>query len=112
MSRVPLLLKVNGETVEPVGRVCRLNGRLAYVCNVDIPQVAGVMTTSVIPCPFCSAHTAELVSLFGSQLLLSQYRCTTCGSYFEGVRHDCWENEPVAPATGGINDDDGSRPER
>ena len=39
-------------------------------------------------CPFCQADGAELVSLFGSQLLLSQYRCRECGSYFEGLRPD------------------------
>ena len=39
-------------------------------------------------CPFCEADKSELVSLFGSQLLLSQYRCTRCGSYFEGLRED------------------------
>lgn len=39
-----------------------------------------------VPCPFCEAEDSELVSLFGSQLLLSQYRCTRCGSYFEAVR--------------------------
>jgi hypothetical protein len=30
----------------------------------------------------------ELISLFGSQLLLSQYRCGACGTYFEGIRAD------------------------
>ena len=39
-------------------------------------------------CPFCEAKRPELISLFGSQLLLSQYRCTRCGSYFEGLRPD------------------------
>ena len=39
-----------------------------------------------VPCPFCEAEHSELVSLFGSQLLLSQYRCKSCGSYFEAVR--------------------------
>jgi hypothetical protein len=41
-----------------------------------------------VSCPFCRADNTELISLFGSQLLLSQYRCKTCGSYFEGVRGD------------------------
>jgi hypothetical protein len=41
-----------------------------------------------VSCPFCRADRAELISLFGSQLLLSQYRCATCGGYFEGVRQD------------------------
>jgi len=39
-------------------------------------------------CPFCDADKPELISLFGSQLLMSQYRCTRCGSYFEGLRSD------------------------
>ena len=39
-------------------------------------------------CPFCDAEKPELISLFGSQLLLSQYRCRACGSYFEGLRED------------------------
>jgi hypothetical protein len=54
-----------------------------------------------ISCPFCRATTAELVSLFGSQLLLSQYRCTGCSSYFEGVRQDRGDAEPVAPVDEG-----------
>jgi hypothetical protein len=47
-----------------------------------------------VRCPFCSDEAAKLVSLFGSQLLLSQYRCKSCGSYFEGLREDRWEPEP------------------
>jgi hypothetical protein len=43
-------------------------------------------TPRTIACPFCRAAAAELISLFGSQLLLSQYRCARCGSYFEAVR--------------------------
>ena len=41
-----------------------------------------------VRCPFCESVATELVSLFGSQLLLSQYRCKTCGSYFEALRND------------------------
>jgi transposase-like protein len=41
---------------------------------------------NAVPCPFCEAKDSELISLFGSQLLLSQYRCKRCGSYFEAVR--------------------------
>ena len=59
----------------------------------------------VVRCPFCQAGPAELVSLFGSQLLLSQFRCPGCGSYFEGVREDRWEAAPAAPATTGEDDD-------
>jgi transposase-like protein len=41
-----------------------------------------------VSCPFCEADDVELISLFGSQLLLSQYRCKSCKSYFEGLRED------------------------
>jgi transcription elongation factor Elf1 len=58
-----------------------------------------------VTCPFCNAASAWLVSLFGSQLLLSQYRCQACGSYFEGVRPDRWETEPLGARTG--KDEDG-----
>lgn len=52
-------------------------------------------------CPFCDADRPELISLFGSQLLLSQYRCTRCGSYFEGLRQDPRKEEE---ARGGSNE--------
>jgi hypothetical protein len=47
-----------------------------------------------VRCPFCQATDAQLISLFGSQLLMSQYRCGGCGSYFEGLRDDRWEASP------------------
>jgi transposase-like protein len=47
-----------------------------------------------VRCPFCQASDAQLISLFGSQLLLSQYRCHRCGSYFEGLRDDRSEASP------------------
>ncbi len=51
-------------------------------------------------CPFCESDRTELIALFGSQLLTSQYRCRACGSYFEGLRP---EPDPVAapPDTAG-----------
>jgi transposase-like protein len=55
-----------------------------------------------VVCPFCNAETSELVSLFGSQLLMSQYRCTACGSYFEGLRQDRWD--AGTPARGEMHD--------
>jgi rubredoxin len=45
-------------------------------------------TPKHMTCPFCEADKAQLISIFGSQLLLSQYRCRVCGTYFEGVRED------------------------
>ena len=44
--------------------------------------------SQAVDCPFCEARDCELVSLYGSQLLLSQYRCKRCGSYFEAVRRE------------------------
>jgi transposase-like protein len=58
-----------------------------------------------LECPFCRAAKAELVSLFGSQLLLSQYRCTACGSYFEGLRQDQLDSQPAALTPGGSEED-------
>ena len=51
-----------------------------------------------VRCPFCDAASAHLLSLFGSQLLLSQYRCGACGSYFEGVRPDRRDSGPTTEA--------------
>jgi transposase-like protein len=47
-----------------------------------------------VTCPFCHSQRTELISLFGSQLLLSQYKCKACGTYFEAVR-----NEPTGEPT-------------
>ncbi len=44
-----------------------------------------------VACPFCGSEDSELVSLFGSQLLVSQLRCRACRSYFEAVRDDHWQ---------------------
>jgi hypothetical protein len=50
-------------------------------------------------CPFCDSAEIELVSLFGSQLLVSQHRCRTCRSYFEALREDREDELPRrAPA--------------
>ena len=37
-------------------------------------------------CPFCGSNDTELISEFGSQLLVTQRRCRACRSYFEAVR--------------------------
>lgn len=49
-------------------------------------------------CPFCDANEPRLISLYGSQLLLSQYRCRACGTYFEGLREDHEANTADRPA--------------
>jgi DNA-directed RNA polymerase subunit RPC12/RpoP len=47
-------------------------------------------TDEPVRCPFCHAMEVQIISLFGSQLLTSQYRCLACRSYFEGLREDRW----------------------
>ncbi len=37
-------------------------------------------------CPFCGSVQTELISLFGSTSLTSQYYCRTCRSAFEQVK--------------------------
>lgn len=40
---------------------------------------------SVISCPFCHCSDVELFSLFGSQLLTSEYYCRNCRTVFEQI---------------------------
>jgi hypothetical protein len=42
-------------------------------------------------CPFCGSGETELMSLFGSSPLTSQYYCRACRSAFEQVK---WGSEP------------------
>jgi len=44
-------------------------------------------------CVHCGSTAATRISLFGSQLMTSQYRCGQCATYFEHVRWD--EAEPA-----------------
>lgn len=39
-----------------------------------------------ISCPFCSSRQVELFSMFGSQLLTSEYYCRDCRTVFESVK--------------------------
>ena len=41
-----------------------------------------------LECPFCGSPETELVSPFGGQIITSQQRCRSCGTYFEAVRAD------------------------
>lgn len=60
---------------------------------------------SAVDCPFCDQSGSELISLFGSQLLTSQYRCTHCFSYFEAVRrHDQRADRSAIPTGGDYGD--------
>ncbi len=44
-------------------------------------------------CPFCSASTVERVGQWGGQIITSQWRCSTCNSYFEALRPEFDEPE-------------------
>jgi uncharacterized Zn finger protein len=46
-------------------------------------------------CPFCSSLDCELVSQFGGQIITAQWRCRSCGSYFEALREDFDEPQPA-----------------
>jgi transposase-like protein len=39
-------------------------------------------------CPFCDSGDVERVAQWGGQIITSQWRCSTCASYFEAVRDD------------------------
>ena len=39
-------------------------------------------------CAHCGSASVTRVSLFGSQLMTSQYRCGQCRTYFEHIRWD------------------------
>jgi len=39
-------------------------------------------------CPYCDSDWVEIVSPWGGQIITSQLRCRSCGTYFEGVRED------------------------
>ena len=45
-------------------------------------------------CPFCGSDDTEVMSLFGSSPLTSQYYCRGCRSAFEQVK---WGTPPPAP---------------
>lgn len=39
-----------------------------------------------ISCPFCSKSDIEIFSLFGSQLLTTEYYCRNCYTVFEHIK--------------------------
>jgi hypothetical protein len=49
-------------------------------------------------CPFCGAGAAKRVGQWGGQIITSQWRCTSCNSYFEAVRDD-FSDDRFAPPT-------------
>jgi len=41
-----------------------------------------------ILCPYCGSNNTEIFSLFGQQLLTTQYYCNTCRTPFEYIKDD------------------------
>jgi transposase-like protein len=39
-------------------------------------------------CPFCSSADVERVAQWGGQIITAQWRCRSCGSYFEALREE------------------------
>jgi transposase-like protein len=39
-------------------------------------------------CPFCASIDVERIAQWGGQMITAQWRCESCGSYFEAVRDD------------------------
>ena len=55
-------------------------------------------------CPRCHRAAAELISLYGSQLMTSQFLCRACGALFEAIR---WDDGPESSSKedGGVGSD-------
>jgi hypothetical protein len=49
-------------------------------------------------CPFCDSPDVERVGQWGGQIITSQWRCSSCSSYFEAVRED-FDDARQRPAT-------------
>jgi ribosomal protein L37AE/L43A len=57
-------------------------------------------------CPFCQSGEAERVGQWGGQLITAQWRCHSCGSYFEAIRTEFDDGQaaerlaaPVSPSS-------------
>ncbi len=48
--------------------------------------MSGTQEPPAVECPFCHSHETELIALFGSQMLTSQYYCRSCHTSFEAVK--------------------------
>ncbi len=57
---------------------------------------AGQADDHPLACPFCGSEDTELMSLFGSSALTSQYYCRSCRTAFEQIK---WGNRarPARP---------------
>ena len=38
-------------------------------------------------CPFCDSRDAQVISLFGTQVMTMQVKCRSCGSYYEASKY-------------------------
>jgi transposase-like protein len=63
---------------------------------MSVPDPRSADSCAATPaCPFCGSSETELVSLFGSSALTSQYYCRQCRSPFEQVK---WGSRPPSGA--------------
>jgi hypothetical protein len=44
-------------------------------------------------CPHCGATEADVISLFGTQAMTLQYRCRSCGDFYEALKYEDEEDE-------------------
>lgn len=61
------------------------------------PAVGDGSRDSVVACPFCGSGDTELMSLFGSSPLTSQYYCRGCRTAFERVKWGASPPRTVPP---------------
>lgn len=58
------------------------------------PPPAGEAPRSAPRCPHCASTDVEVISLFGTQAMVLQYRCGACRTVFEAIKY-----EPAAGET-------------
>ncbi len=51
------------------------------------PETRNPKSEIAVVCPFCSSADNEMISLFGQQMLTSQYYCNNCRTRLEAVKN-------------------------
>ncbi len=67
----------------------QLTGQKSQLENderADNRRPSPVVRPDQVTCPFCHESDVELFSLFGSQLLTTQYYCKNCLTVFESLK--------------------------
>jgi ring-1,2-phenylacetyl-CoA epoxidase subunit PaaD len=82
---------MGGRSSRPGGPAARGADDPASETLPEEPGGGPDQATAPVGCPFCGSTDTEVISPFGSQLLMCQRRCRTCQTYFEALRDDRWE---------------------